>query len=176
VRREPQVTTSIQRPPFLCCTRSNPLSSIRQTFLAGTTVHKLPALSQPINTHVLSLHRPHQKPIVFGRHLAQVPNQLQSVGLINTATVSTITNIITIFTTYIGAAHSGVLVAEALGEEVIVVVAEVAAVEEQPTTLCSFLEREAREELRLALRQAHIAVRLREVLHALTHGVNGDVS
>jgi len=89
--------------------------------------------------------------------------------------MSTITIIITA-TTSSGAAHSGVLVAEALCEEVIVVVAEVAAVEEQPTTLCPFLEREAREELRLALRQAHIAVRLREVLHALTHGVNGDVS
>ncbi|BAT74703.1 hypothetical protein VIGAN_01242500 [Vigna angularis var. angularis] len=92
------------------------------------------------------------------------------------ATASTNTIITITVNTPTVAAHSGVLVADALGEEVVVVVAEVAAVEEQPTTPCPFLEREAREELRLALRQAHIAVRLREVFHALTHGVNGDVS
>lgn len=67
------------------------------------------------------------------------------------------------------------MVASSFAEEVVVIVPEVAAIEEQATATCASLEGEAGEELRLALRQAQVAVVLREVPHALAESENGGV-
>lgn len=75
-----------------------------------------------------------------------------------------------------GSTDGSVLSADALVEEIGVVVADVTAVQEEAAAAGADLKGEAPEDLGLARGEAEVAVLLGEVLHALAEGVDGEVA
>lgn len=164
--RIPQVTSSIQHPPFLFRrARLNSSGCVTQTLLTSRSVHKFPTLSQPINRDIPSIHRANKEAIILRRFHAQIPHQLQSIGLENRLASAKICT----------PANALVLGAQALIEEIEVIVAEITAVEEKPAPASSFLKREAPQNLGLALSKAEVAVGLGKISHALAESVDGGV-